>query len=32
MKDPDAISNVQQTDASGCIFVEDRSFLEQILE
>ena len=32
MKDPDAIANVKQADASGCILVENRSFLQQIPE
>ncbi len=32
MKDPDAIANVQQAEATGCILVEDRSFLRQVLE
>ena len=31
-KDPDAVANVQQADASGCIVVEDRSFMRQIPE
>jgi hypothetical protein len=30
MKDSDAIENVKQADASGCILVENRSFLHQI--
>ncbi|MGI8771142.1 MAG: NIPSNAP family protein [Acidobacteriaceae bacterium] len=29
MQDPDAKANVAQADASGCILVEDRSFLER---
>ena len=29
MQDPDAKSNVAQADESGCILVEDRSFLER---
>ena len=32
MTDKDAVANVQQADASGCILVEDRSFLRQIPE
>jgi hypothetical protein len=32
MKDPDAIANVEQVDASGCILVESRSFLRQVPE
>jgi len=32
MKDPDAIANVQQADASGCVIVENRSFMKQIPE
>jgi hypothetical protein len=32
MKDPDAVANVQQADASGCILVEDRSFMQQVPE
>jgi hypothetical protein len=30
MKDPDAVANVERADASGCILVEDRSFLKQV--
>ena len=30
MKDPDAVANVKQADASGCILVENRSFLRQV--
>jgi uncharacterized protein (DUF1330 family) len=30
MKDPDAIANVAAADASKCILIEDRSFLERI--
>ncbi len=30
MSDPSAVANVQQTDASGCIIVEDRFFLRQV--
>ncbi len=32
MRDPDAVANVQEADASGCILVEDRSFLRRIPE
>ena len=32
MKDRDAVANVQQADASGCILVEDRSFLQRVPE
>lgn len=32
MKDADAIANVERADASGCIYVENRSFLRQIPE
>ena|SRR5882757_8651052 len=31
-EDPDAVANVQQADASGCILVEDRSFMQQVPE
>jgi NIPSNAP len=30
MKDPDAIANVAAADASGCILIEDRSFLRKV--
>jgi len=30
-KDADAVANVERVDASGCILVEDRSFLKQVL-
>lgn len=29
-KDADAVANVREADASGCILVEDRSFLQQV--
>jgi hypothetical protein len=32
MRDADAIANVREADASGCILVEDRSFLQRIPE
>jgi len=32
MEDPDAVANVQQADASGCILLENRFFLQQTLE
>ena len=32
MKDADAIANVQRADASGCIVVENRSFMRRIPE
>jgi|SRR5581483_2571479 len=32
MKDPDAVANVQQADAAGCILLEDRSFMQQVPE
>ncbi|HEY3837276.1 MAG TPA: NIPSNAP family protein [Bryobacteraceae bacterium] len=32
MKDPDAVANVKQADTSGCILVENRSFVQQIPE
>jgi hypothetical protein len=32
MKDPDAIANVQRADASGCILMEDRCFMQQVPE
>ncbi len=32
MRDPDAVANVKQVDASGCILVENRSFLSEIPE
>jgi hypothetical protein len=31
-KDPDAIANVAAADASRCILVEDRSFLQKVPE
>ena len=30
MKDPDAVANVRHADASGCIVVENRSFLREV--
>ena len=32
MKDADAIANVKAADASGCILLEDRSFMQQVPE
>jgi hypothetical protein len=32
MKDPDAIANIEQADASRCILFENRSFLRQMPE
>lgn len=29
MKDPDAVANVAAADSSGCILIEDRSFLRK---
>lgn len=31
-KDPQAVANVREMDASGCVVFEDRSFLQQIPE
>jgi len=30
MKDPDAVANVKRIEASGCILVENRSFVQQV--
>jgi hypothetical protein len=30
VKDPDAVANVKRIEASGCIFIENRSFLQQV--
>ncbi len=32
MKDPGAIANVKEADASGCILAENRSFVQQVPE
>lgn len=32
MKDPGAVANVKHADESGCILVENRSFLQQVPE